>query len=394
MARWCLLDRKKTVNHNSSPSVYTYIFVSVFDELVISMEGSEQTKSYMEALEEERCKIQVFRRELPLCLDLVTRAIEMCKCQLRETACSMEETSGLIMSECLEKSSTEEGGAVLEFIPIKRGISSSDNHTDHGDLDHEDDSDEGTKSDWLKSVQLWNPNPEGDDPFEDSPPPTTRRRSELNGSNKTSTGAFQPIPVAGKSCLSSGEAAAAAPLAPEVATSTSSTVEKGGEDTGKREEKRTGPQSKKKQRRSWSVELHRLFVHALHQLGGPYVATPKQLKELMKVDDLTNDEIKSHLQKYRLHAKNSTRAISGNAQPSQFVVVRQIWVPPPPQPQYAAAVAAGDARGRDDAAQTRVLRPASQKIQQHMGSGSEGYAAHGISKSTTASASTHTVTVC
>ena len=31
------------------------------------------------------------------------------------------------------------------------------------------------------------------------------------------------------------------------------------------------------------------------------VATPKQIRELMKVDGLTNDEVKSHLQVSRLH---------------------------------------------------------------------------------------------
>jgi SHAQKYF class myb-like DNA-binding protein len=52
----------------------------------------------------------------------------------------------------------------------------------------------------------------------------------------------------------------------------------------------------RKQRRCWSPELHRRFVNALNQLGGSQVATPKQIRELMKVDGLTNDEVKSHLQ--------------------------------------------------------------------------------------------------
>ncbi|CAI9777481.1 unnamed protein product [Fraxinus pennsylvanica] len=62
-------------------------------------------------------------------------------------------------------------------------------------------------------------------------------------------------------------------------------------------------QLQKKQRRCWSPELHKRFVSALHQLGGAQVATPKQIREFMKVDGLTNDEVKSHLQKYRLHIR-------------------------------------------------------------------------------------------
>lgn len=34
-------------------------------------EKMQRTQEYIEALEEERRKIQVFQRELPLCLDLV-----------------------------------------------------------------------------------------------------------------------------------------------------------------------------------------------------------------------------------------------------------------------------------------------------------------------------------
>ncbi|XP_050124070.1 protein PHOSPHATE STARVATION RESPONSE 1-like isoform X2 [Malus sylvestris] len=39
-----------------------------------------------------------------------------------------------------------------------------------------------------------------------------------------------------------------------------------------------------------------LSAYALQQLGGSHAATPNQIRELMKVDGLTNDEVKSHLQ--------------------------------------------------------------------------------------------------
>ncbi|KAI7748794.1 hypothetical protein M8C21_013655 [Ambrosia artemisiifolia] len=42
----------------------------------------KRCQEYMKALESERKKIQVFERELPLCLELVTQAIEGCKHQM------------------------------------------------------------------------------------------------------------------------------------------------------------------------------------------------------------------------------------------------------------------------------------------------------------------------
>ncbi|XP_021714242.1 transcription factor HHO5-like [Chenopodium quinoa] len=71
-------------------------------------------------------------------------------------------------------------------------------------------------------------------------------------------------------------------------------------------------QTTRKRRRCWSPELHRRFVDALESLGGAQVATPKQIKELMKVDGLTNDEVKSHLQKYRLHVRKLPAASKTN----------------------------------------------------------------------------------
>ncbi|XP_041993175.1 transcription factor HHO2-like [Salvia splendens] len=66
----------------------------------------------------------------------------------------------------------------------------------------------------------------------------------------------------------------------------------------------------KKQRRCWSPELHKIFVDALQQLGGAQTATPKQIRERMKVEGLTNDEVKSHLQKYRIYMKRVDSAVA------------------------------------------------------------------------------------
>ncbi|KAM0854965.1 hypothetical protein ACQ4PT_050081 [Festuca glaucescens] len=80
-------------------------------------------------------------------------------------------------------------------------------------------------------------------------------------------------------------------------------------------------QQSRKARRCWSPELHRRFVAALQRLGGPHGATPKQIRDMMKVDGLTNDEVKSHLQKYRLH----TRRTSDSDRQQQSAGV---WPPP------------------------------------------------------------------
>eukprot|EP00257_Ricinus_communis_P019819 XP_015578915.1 transcription factor HHO5-like [Ricinus communis] len=58
-------------------------------------------------------------------------------------------------------------------------------------------------------------------------------------------------------------------------------------------------------RRSWTPKLHAKFVQAIEYLGGVEVATPKQIKEAMKVEGLTNDQVKSHLQKYRLNSRRA-----------------------------------------------------------------------------------------
>ncbi|KAH0883455.1 LOW QUALITY PROTEIN: hypothetical protein HID58_059551, partial [Brassica napus] len=81
------------------------------------------------------------------------------------------------------------------------------------------------------------------------------------------------------------------------------------------------PIQKKELRRKWSEELHWRITDALQKIGGSQVATPKQIRDIMKVDGLTNDEVKSQLQKYRMHIRkhplHPTKNFSASDQPRE-----------------------------------------------------------------------------
>ncbi|KAK1301805.1 putative Myb family transcription factor [Acorus calamus] len=285
---------------------------------------TRRSQEYMDALEQERKKIEVFQRELPLCLQLVTHAIERCKQQLRAT----EVTTTYGRSDGEETSS--EGPVLEDFMPIKGGTTSET--TEEREEEKQRTTDE-KKPDWLRSVQLWNP-----DPVVVKEAPRKPFAIELK---KTGGGAFVPF--------HGGEKSPPAVVVPATAASTNSETE--------------GQSSHRKARRCWSPELHRRFLHALQLLGGSQTATPKQIREQMKVDGLTNDEVKSHLQKYRLHTRRSspitavqniqTDGNGGGCQPPQFVLVGGIWVPPP---EYAAAAVAAK-QAMDGSSAGRLYAP-------------------------------------
>ncbi|GLT73088.1 hypothetical protein SLA2020_449700 [Shorea laevis] len=280
---------------------------------------------YVEALEEERRKIQVFQRELPLCLDLVTQAIETCR---REISGSTTEYVHGGQSDGSEQTSSD-GPILAEFIPIKRTSSSDEDEQEshktknNSNNNNNEKNGDKKKSDWLRSVQLWN---------NQSPDPPTQEDAAKNESVvevRRNGGAFQPFH---KEKNDENSVPPVVKLTASIpASTTSSSTEngaKGSNENVKKEEKET--QAQRKQRRCWSPELHRRFLYALQQLGGSHVATPKQIREIMKVDGLTNDEVKSHLQKFRLHTRRPTPFVDSNVNAqSQFVVVGGIWMHPP-----------------------------------------------------------------
>ncbi|CAJ2648375.1 unnamed protein product [Trifolium pratense] len=345
---------------------------------------------YIQALQEEKKKIQVFPRDLPLSLELVTQAIENCKQQLSGITTEYNLNGE---TECSEQTSMEEGRVLEEFIPIKKRALTPDYDEDDDDYD-EQHSSRKMKSDWLTSVQLWNPSPP---PAKEEVP---RKTNVLEV--KRSGGAFHPFQreeIAAEKGNAS-EACKESTTSPQVPATSSTELVVG--TSSKRYDK-----GQRKQRRCWSQELHKCFLHALQQLGGSDTATPKQIRELMKVDGLTNDEVKSHLQKFRLHTRRSP-VIHNNAntQSTPMFLVGNIYV----QPQVATTTTVSGESAKittptgiyapvaiHPPTTTTVIKPKFQKLELSENSNSEERTNHseGIivhSNSPASSSSTHNIT--
>lgn len=84
---------------------------------------------------------------------------------------------------------------------------------------------------------------------------------------KRNGGAFQPFQRE-KSVGKTNRPVAKVPASAPATSSTTDTVSGGSGESLKKEEK--DGQGQRKQRRNWSPELHRRFLHALQQLGGSH----------------------------------------------------------------------------------------------------------------------------
>ncbi|ESW28525.1 hypothetical protein PHAVU_003G293800 [Phaseolus vulgaris] len=300
---------------------------------------------FLARLEDELRKIHAFKRELPLSMLLLNDAISLLKAESQK---------------CRPRDSPP---ALEEFIPLKKEHDRNDgnNHNDDNDNDNEC----RDKRNWLSSVQLWNNTTTnnnasdrkqqqqlhkletkkieegqsvGEDPFQSCSNRNGGRRAFMPFSRPSSSSSSVPVATMGLAAATKEEKEES--VMNRLCLQTPSSVKEGCGSRGSRSSSNRAvsssspptvhpslrasslQQTARKQRRCWSPELHRRFVNALQKLGGSQAATPKQIRELMQVDGLTNDEVKSHLQKYRLHTRRVPSA-SGN-QP--VVVLGGLWM--------------------------------------------------------------------
>ncbi|KAL9229748.1 hypothetical protein vseg_005182 [Gypsophila vaccaria] len=227
------------------------------------LEDSCELLKLIHELEDEIKKIQAFQRELPLSFTLLNHAIE----KMKEKVKRSEQRGG-------------KQGKLGESVGVKLG-----------------NNDVVEKKDWMSSVQLWAPSNEEDG-----------RERKAEGGVISLFNEDEKVPRLSL-------------VMPSAVDQSCKVFRTGGESPGlvvnqteKLQPKQACQAGSRKQRRCWSPELHRRFLDALDKLGGSQVATPKQIRELMQVDGLTNDEVKSHLQKYRLHIrKPPTRATASSS---------------------------------------------------------------------------------
>ncbi|CAH9057660.1 unnamed protein product [Cuscuta europaea] len=230
-------------------------------------------------LEEEMRKIDAFKRELPLCMLLLNDVIVFLKEE------SMKCRKSLI------------GPVYEEFLPVKKSSGNGDDVDGDNRVEASKENDSKEKVKWTSSFKLWNGDMDGlFSEFSDNSYAVKSDLRILGHSgiriDAVSKDRHEELPGVVPPGLSlSGLNSKASKVEVPSSAATSSSLQ----------------QAFRKQRRCWSAELHKRFVSVLHQLGGPQVATPKQIRELMQVEGLTNDEVKSHLQKYRLHIRRIPR---------------------------------------------------------------------------------------
>ncbi|XP_044463268.1 transcription factor HHO2-like isoform X2 [Mangifera indica] len=232
---------------------------------------------YCKRLEDEMKKIDGFERELPLCMLILKDAIERVKKELMQCSKPQQRPKTHKFMDLKGVSEEEDGEVeVVKRIDFKNS---------------------GDNREWLTSVPSWghainiNPNKEYSESEINMLESEVEDLSAAESDNRKREVAFEEEVV-----VEQGKDVSLVLATPQ-------------RKVCRVRYMYTEEQLlfvRKKARRTWPPELHRLFLEALEHLGGWQAATPKKIKEFMKVEGLTSDEIKSHLQKYRLHVRNSS----------------------------------------------------------------------------------------
>ncbi|XP_027078230.1 transcription factor HHO5 [Coffea arabica] len=284
---------------------------------------------YVCVLEQEMKKIDGFRRELPLCMLLLNDAIW----KLKEEVVKLKkrEVETVVMEE---------------FMPLKGNSDREDERPKRKSADWTD------KKTWMSSAQLWTTPIQYENGFDTVKIQDAfflhqaRHQERSDGAarwslsdqarsfNKKLGGAFLPFKKPGGAVVTKTEVEEEDYPLNGLSLSMPALAEVGSDDLTNSKGKHVGVASDdgtvvlseggsssqttqgKKQRRCWSHDLHQNFVKALFELGGAQAATPKHIREIMQVDGLTNDEVKSHLQKYRLHIRKLMPSSSTSASPN------------------------------------------------------------------------------
>eukprot|EP00252_Welwitschia_mirabilis_P014869 TRINITY_DN3291_c0_g1_i4.p1 TRINITY_DN3291_c0_g1~~TRINITY_DN3291_c0_g1_i4.p1 ORF type:complete len:315 (+),score=43.39 TRINITY_DN3291_c0_g1_i4:406-1350(+) len=279
-----------------------------------SFDRVKRLDEYLKGLEDERKKIEGFKRELPFCMHLLNEAIAASKEVLADLQAPLQDSS--VYGFPLEERSTRKP-VLEEFLPIKKsaGESSDGSYEMYRPVSKKTKFDNGQEPNWMSTVQLWS-QPEECKPMKRQEEICVNRHEEDNthlrkevklfsDSKQRSGGAFVPFsrerqtnPTTdiGK-CLPDLALSSAEPeheeelksnnensamsngsrsRSPGPTRSTESAEMRNPNPThasvsSKALSSQTQPangQTQRKARRCWSPELHRRFVNALQQLGG------------------------------------------------------------------------------------------------------------------------------
>ncbi|KAI6701285.1 hypothetical protein NL676_015609 [Syzygium grande] len=295
-------------------------------EIADVADGSSKLEDFVGRLQDELGKIDAFKRELPLCMLLLSEAIEALKNgSMRPSAPSARPVLELLIPSKKDSGGSEGAGekpkderrwtstGALQLLDAEENFSSSS-------FDLNENPKAELQTEIIEEQKLAAREDQSQFQTCKSRRSVDTRKSRSLFPSAMASSEPAEIPLHGFLSLGVGMKNPSEESSSSTGTISGRSRTISSVDCTAQTSSRGGSrQTAKKRRRSWSPELHLRFVDALQQLGGAQVATPKQIRELMQVDGLTNDEVKSHLQKYRLH----NQRLPIKASPAQKLSVLQ-----------------------------------------------------------------------